>query len=171
MKPRLSQLAQIAEIIGAVAIVISLVYVGIEISENSRAVRSAMANQSTTAVSTWYTTLGSNEQASRVFHVGLAEPEQLSEEELAQFIYLAHGLMLEYQSAFYVSREGTLDLALQDSITKSLSASAHLAGFQLYWEQRAEIFYPEFRARVDKIIAAGPDNSAFLNLYKPHNRE
>lgn len=171
LKPQLSQLAHIAEVIGAAAIVVSLVYVGIEINENSRAVRSAMAKESTTAVSAWYTALGSNQQATHAFRVGMVEPEALSEEELAQFFYLAHGLMLEYQSLFYISREGTLDQALQDSITRTLSATAHLAGFQMYWKQRREIFYPEFRERVEEIIAAGPDSGEFQRLYTSPNSE
>jgi len=171
LKPRLSQIAHIAEVIGAAAIVVSLVYVGIEINENSRAVRSAMAKESTTAVSAWYTALGSNQQATHAFRVGLVEPEAISEDELAQFFYLAHGLMLEFQSAFYISQEGTLDQALQDSITRTLSATAHLAGFQMYWKQRAEIFYPEFRAHVEEIIAAGPDNGEFQELYTSPNSE
>jgi len=168
LKTKLSDLALVAEIISAAAIVISLVYVGVQINENSREVRSAMANETTAAVSAWYTSLGNNQQASRLFHVGLSRPEELADDDIAQFFYLAHGLMLEFQAAYYVSLEGTLDLALQDSITKTLSGSVQLPGFQMYWQQRRNLFYPEFRARVEAIIAAGPnsDNLDFQKLYE-----
>jgi len=159
----------IAELIGAIAIVVSLVYVGIQINENSHEVRSATAQQATSAIADWYTSLGNNQQSSRLFHFGIAKPEELSSEDLAQFIYLAHGLMLEYQAVYYVSREGTLDQALQESITKTLVATSHQPGFLLYWQQRRELFYPEYRAHVDEIIAIGPDPS-FSSLQKLYDR-
>jgi len=160
-------ISAIAELVGALAIVISLIYVGIQVNENSHEVRSATAQQATSAIADWYTSLGNNQQASRLFHLGMVNPEELSSEDLAQFIYLGHGLMLEYQAVYYVAREGTLDKALQESITKTLVAVAHQPGFLFFWQQRRELFYPEYRAHIDGIIAIGPDPSlsALQNLY------
>jgi hypothetical protein len=44
MKPKLSELASLAEVIGAIAVVISLVYVGAQARDTTRAVRSAAIN-------------------------------------------------------------------------------------------------------------------------------
>ena len=41
MKTKLSELASIAEIIGAFAVVISLIYVGVQVNDSAGAVRSA----------------------------------------------------------------------------------------------------------------------------------
>lgn len=156
----------VGEIIGAAAVIVSLIYVGIQIRANSRAVRSATANETTAAISAWYTAVGSSHQASRLFYTGLIRPEQLRDEELAQLVYLGHGLLLDYQAAFYVSREGTLDRALQESITKTIYGTAHLPGFKLIWQQRGELFHSEFRKYVDEIIRAGPRKSEFRSLYE-----
>ena len=156
----------IGEIIGAVAVIVSLIYVGIQIKENSRAVRSAMANETTAAISSWYSAIGNCQQSTRTFYVGLTRPEELQKEDLAQFFYLGHGLLLEYQAAYYISREGTLDLALQESITKTVYGTAHLPGFRMLWRQRRDLFHPEFRKHIDEIINTGPIESASRELYE-----
>ena len=44
MKTKLSDLASVAEIVGAFAVVISLLYVGIQVNDSTKAARSAAAN-------------------------------------------------------------------------------------------------------------------------------
>ena len=133
MKLKLSDMASIAEVIGAIAIVISLVYVGVQVNDSTRAVRSAAASDTSAAISSWYAEVGGNQQATQVFLDGITNPESLSREETAQYIYLLHGLMLEYQSAYYLSQERTLDVLLQESLTNTLAGVRDQAGFQMYW--------------------------------------
>jgi len=90
MKLRLSEIASVAEIVGAIAIVISLIYVGIEVKDSTRAVRSATANESIAAMSAWYLNVGSSEQASQMFFKGMTNPESLTREEKTQYIFLSH---------------------------------------------------------------------------------
>ena len=54
MKLKLSELASIAEIIGAFAVVISLIYVGVQVNDSAGAARSASANDANSAVQDWY---------------------------------------------------------------------------------------------------------------------
>lgn len=68
MKSKLGELANIAEIIGAFAVVVSLIYVGVQVSDSNRAVRSASVNDANVAVQNWYLTIGSDEQTSRVLY-------------------------------------------------------------------------------------------------------
>lgn len=53
MKLKLSEWANIAEIIGAFAVVISLIYVGIQVNDSAGAVRSDSANDANVALQKW----------------------------------------------------------------------------------------------------------------------
>ena len=64
MKSRLADLAHLAEIVGAFAVVVSLVYVGIQVNDGVGASRSASVNDANVALQSWYLEVGSNEQAS-----------------------------------------------------------------------------------------------------------
>jgi len=46
-------MASIAEIIGAFAVLLSLVYVGVQVNDSASAVRSASANDANAAVQNW----------------------------------------------------------------------------------------------------------------------
>ena len=109
MKLKLKDFASIAEVIGAIAIFISLIYVGIQVNDSTRAVRSATANELAASLTAGYIAVGIDPKASQVLLDGFTNPESLSREETAQFVYITHGLFLQYQAAYYLSQEGTLD--------------------------------------------------------------
>jgi hypothetical protein len=171
LKLKLSELANIAEVIGAFAVVISLVYVGVQVTDNTRAMRSATASATSDAISSWYGDLGGNLQASTIMLNGISNPKSLSREEMAQFIYLVHGLLLQYQYAYYLSREQTLDPGLQQSLTYNLLGVREQPGFVLFWQQRREVFEPGFRAFVDDLIETGETNRNFEGLYRQRDQE
>ena len=86
LKLKLSELASVAEIIGAIAIVVSLIYVGIQVNDSTRAVRSATANDTSAAISSWYADLGVDQHATHVVLEGFANPDSLTRDETGQFI-------------------------------------------------------------------------------------
>ena len=171
MKLKLSDMASVAEVIGAAAIVISLIYVGVQVSDSTRAVRSATANETASALSNWYGQLGTSEQASQVFINGITDPDSLSREELFQFVIQMHGLMLEYQAAYYLSQEGTLDTELQESITNTLLGVKDMPGFALYWEQRRDLFKPSYRDYIQELVTSGTTNTNMERIYQPRGSE
>ncbi|HEY5622265.1 MAG TPA: hypothetical protein VIV14_00795 [Gammaproteobacteria bacterium] len=167
MKLKLSEMASLAEIIGAVAIVVSLVYVGVQVNDSTRAVRSASANETAAAMSAWYAQLGTNEQASGIFINGMTNPESLSREEMFQFVVQLHGLMLGYQAAYYLSQEGTLDVELQESLTNTILGVRDLPGFAVYWGQRKDLFKASFRQYMENLFITGTTNTDMQRLYQP----
>jgi hypothetical protein len=130
MKLKLSDAASIAEVIGAVAVVVSLIYVGIQVEDSTRAVRSATANQTAGALSAWYLGIGGDKESSRIYQDGMIYPESLSREELFRYLFLVHAIMLELQATYYLAEEGTLNVELQESITNTLIAVKRPAGIQ-----------------------------------------
>ena len=167
MKLKLSDWANAAEIVGAVAIVVSLIYVGVQVDDSTRAMRSAAANDTASALSAWYAQLGTNAQASTVFLNAMTNPESLSREEMFQFVVQMHGLMMEYQAAYYLPQEGTLDEELQESITATLLGVRDMPGFAIYWQQRRGLFKPAYRDYVENLMATGTTNKDMEQLYQP----
>ena len=63
----LSDFASIAEVIGAVAVIVSLIFVGFQLRETARATRTATASAASASMSAWYTATGGSEQTSALF--------------------------------------------------------------------------------------------------------
>ena len=90
MKLKLAEYAHIAEIIGAFAIVISLIYVGAQVKDSASAVRAASANDVNVALQSWYLEIGTDQQTSELFYEALTSEEALSNEEEFQFLMMLH---------------------------------------------------------------------------------
>ena len=152
MNQKLSDWASIAEIVGGVAIVISLIYVGLQVSDSTRAVRSATANDAAAVTISWYLEVGSDAQRSEIFFNGITNIESLSPEETYQFTMMLHAVMLAFQNAYYLSQEGTLDPEVQQSMTNVILSAKDGPGFQYYWDVRGELFRSDFAAYVDELL-------------------
>ncbi len=165
----LEQLANIAEVIGVIVVAITLIFLTAQMRQNTRATRSATANESISTVTAWYREIGNSEQSSSLFYNAVADPESQTPEEWLQFVLNLHGLFLAFQNGFYLAREGTLDDRINQSLTEVIVAVKDQPGFQLFWRQRKAIFFPEFQDYVDTAMSS--DRRVSEGVFKDINPE
>lgn len=152
MKLKLSELANIAEVVGAFAVVVSLIYVGVQVNDSNSAVRSAAVNDANVAVQEWYMQIGSDMQTSRLFYKALMSNEALPNEDEFQFIMMFHGVFLAFQNSYLMSEEGTVDSELVDGLTGAILAVKDTPGLKRYWRQRRTTLHPRFVRYVDNLL-------------------
>jgi len=152
MKYNLKKTALLIEMIGGIAIIISLLFVGIQVRESSKATRSATAASTVSQVTSFYSDLGNNTEGSRIFYEFQMRPDSLNETELFQAMMNAHGIMLTIQNSYYLVEEGTLDEKIKQSLVASIIAVKDNPGFRLFWKTRKDLFFPEFQIYVEEII-------------------
>jgi uncharacterized membrane protein len=152
MKVRLKKIALLVEVLGGIAILISLVFVGIQLKENTKATRSSTATATIDTMTNWYVTMGANAETSASFYRFLANPESMTKEERIQHIYNFHGLFLAFQNSYYLSLEGTLDERIPKSLNQVIYGVKDQPGFKLYWKSRKSIFFEEYREYVDDLL-------------------
>ena len=138
-------ISAISDIVGAIAVVISLIYVAAQIRQNTRMMRSG-AKQSLTEATQGVIYKAMDNSAEFVKLVSGAEPE--SPEEDARMSLLTRAMMRGFESQCYQYESGLLEehewRALQTAI-KELSA---LPGFNRYWQQ----LRPHMSQRLQNII-------------------
>jgi len=152
MKMKLSELANVAEVIGAFAVVVSLIYVGVQVNDSNMAVRSASVNDANVAVQEWYMQIGSDEQTSRLFYNALMSEEVKSNEDEFQFIMMFHGVFLAFQNSYLMAEEGTIDAELVDGLTGAILTVKDTPGMKRYWRQRRTTLHPRFVRYVDDLL-------------------
>ena len=152
MKFNLSHMASIAEIIGAFAVVISLIYVGVQVNDSAIAVRSASANDANVALQNWYLHIGSDEQTSGLFYEGLTSKEPLPNKEEFQFLMMFHGAFLAMQNSYLLAEEGTIDIDLREALTSVLLGVKDTPGMRRYWQQRKSTLHSDFADYVDELL-------------------
>ena len=164
MNSRLSDLAHLAEIVGAFAVVVSLVYVGIQVNDGVGASRSASVNDANVALQSWYLEVGSDEQTSRLFYRGLLSEEALPNEEEFQFLMIFHGVFLAFQNSYWLAEEGTLDPELLEALTAAILGVKDTPGMQRYWRQRRSYLNASFGLYVDELLERETNTS--MDIYR-----
>ena len=107
-KLQLSEWAAFAEIIGTVGIVLSLVFVGIQVRDNTRATQAASFQAAAEFDHQLLLTVGSDPDTAVIFSAYVRAPETLSGAEELQGRYL-FGAMLRTMENFYIQNHlGTL---------------------------------------------------------------
>jgi len=164
VKSKLSDWSSIAEIIGAFAVVISLVYVGVQVNDSASAVRSAAANDANVSVQNWYLQVGSDPQTSELFYDGLVSEDPLSTHDEFQFLMMFHAAFLGFQNSFLIAEEGTIDVELRGALTGAIVLVKDLPGMRRFWRQRKSTFHSAFAAYVDGLI--DQDTISDMDMYR-----
>ncbi len=164
MKFKLSELASIAEIIGAFAVVISLIYVGVQVNDSAGAVRSASANDANVALQNWYLQIGSNQQTSELFYEALTSEEALSNQQEFQFLMMFHGIFLAFQNSYLLAEEGTIDVKLRDALTVAILRVKDLPGMKRYWRQRKSYLHSGFVDYVEQLLKQ--ESEVSVDIYR-----
>jgi hypothetical protein len=163
----LQDLASIAEIVGGIAVIVSLIYVGVQVNDNTAAIRSAAASDATTTMQSWYVEMGTNRQASDVWFNAMTSEEPLLPHDEFQFMMSMHVAILGMQNSYLLVEEGTLDTEFREAVTTAIVAVKDLPGMSRYWRQRRGFFHSGFAEYVDGLLARGAIET--LDIYKMSN--
>jgi hypothetical protein len=129
----LEDLGNIGEFVAAIAVIVSLVYLAVQIRQNTRTVRAstyqAVLDYSSRAVEL----VLANPHLERVYRVGRRDPSQLTEDERPQFRMLIAQFLTVYETMFLQYRCGILD---EEYWSRRLGALTNLfsqPGIREYW--------------------------------------
>ena len=153
----LDQIANIAEISAAALLIVSLIYVGIQIRQNTRSVRGTTLQMNTDFWGTLFLRLAEPEM-SRAYAAGMAGKPDIRPAHYIQFFFICRSMFLGLENQYYQFRQGVLDreiyFAYERSIQTQLLASP---GFRICWQQTRVACSPNFVAYVDSMIERTPE--------------
>jgi hypothetical protein len=96
----LNDLANLGQIIGALAVVISLIYVALQIRQNTNAIRSATAQTVHEHFANWYHLIAADAELAQIAANGLRDYASLSEKEKVRFVATFMSFLSYSQNAF-----------------------------------------------------------------------
>ena len=145
------------EIIGALAVVISLIYLAIQIRQGTRSIQSSTHQSNTALFSSMFLQLADPE-ISVAYAVGLTGSPEIKPRQYTQFFLLCRCLFASFENQYFQYRQGTLDedtyLGYERSICQQLLA---FRGFRIWWQQCRESFSTQFTDYIDQLIARTPE--------------
>ena len=145
----LTDLANLGQIIGAVAVVVSLIYVALQIRQNTNAIRSAAAQTVHEHFASWYCLVAADPELSQIVVNGLRDYSSLSEMQRARFIATYMAFVSYSQNAFLKWREGSLAPPLWMGWELVIMNLVCAPGGKAFWKDRGYMFGEEFRHYVE----------------------
>ena len=142
----LQELASIAEILGAVGVIGSLIFVGWQIRENTIATKAHIHEQVTQNYLSWLNSAIANPEA---YATGIRATEadfsNLSDREKTVFFGTALGFFKHFELMYVQNRKGIMDEEIWEAWRAYILMYFHQPGVQVWWKSRKEAFIPEFR--------------------------
>ena len=160
----LQDLGNVGELLGAVAVLISFIYLARQIRQNSRAARAATEQSISRA---WTSALSVPAQSSEnavVFYRGLRSPEDLSEGELMHFSLMLQLLFNQYEQAYLSYLEGSFSQRRWDRIDRAIGLYTTRPGFEYWWQRVGHLLTAEFREYLQRRTADGSGRAAQQGL-------
>ena len=154
----LQDLGNLGELISAIAVVISLAYLAVQIRQNTKTVRA----------STYQAVLDSSRSDNelilvyphleRVYRVGRRDPSALTDEERPLFRHLAAQLLQNHEMMFLQYQHGIIDEDLWRRRQVALRALVSQPGVRQWWagsESVRSAFDSEFQKLVESFLGNG----------------
>jgi hypothetical protein len=145
----LGDLANLGQVIGAIAVVVSLFYVAHQIRQNTNAVRSATAQAVHEHFAKWYQLVAADAELSKIVATGLRDYGSLSEQERVRFIATFMSFLSYSQNAFLKWREKLLAPPLWMGWELVIMNLVCAPGGKAFWKDRGYMFGEEFRRHVE----------------------
>ena len=142
----LAELGSLGEFLGGVAVVISLIYVGIQIKQNTTAVNSASVRATIEDANSWRTLLIEHPKIAELYRKGLTQPDSLDPVERLRFRMLLDSLFDTWTWTYQQQSNQGLH-------AKHVRGTLSRPGGARYWEQEKGRFELDFVRYIDGIGA------------------
>jgi len=139
------------ETVGLFAVVLSLIFLGVEVQQNSLLMRSQIRDSVTDKQIAFYSILGENADASEIISRGLLGSE-LSPAESSQFLHWSNAALRMWENEWFQYQNGLFD---EDEFTPRMEVwrgMTQFPGFRNMWNTRSNSYSPGFRDQMDRIL-------------------
>lgn len=107
----LAELANVGEVLGGLAVLVSLIYLIVEVRRSNRNARSDSAWNATLALAQLCEEIAATPQLAGVVMRSMepdANPDDLTPDEFSQMFFICRSVLFKYEGQWYLWREGSL---------------------------------------------------------------
>ena len=139
------------EAIGLIAVVLSLIFLAIEVQQNSLLMRSQIRDSVTDKQIAFYSILGANPEVSEIMIRALTG-EDLSNAESSQFLHWASASLRMWENEWFQYQNGLFaeeEFAPRMEVWRGMS---RFPGFRDLWNAQRNSYSPNFRNQMNAIL-------------------
>lgn len=140
------------DLAGGLAVLVGLIFVGLELRQNTSAVEAASLQNQTDASTNYLLLIAADEDLARIWMQAIRDPDQLSEIDALRYFLMSRSRWLRMQNAFQQWRRDALtdaDWSYYRSVVCGVDGSGN-ARFKNTWDQHRLELVQDFVAYVEE---------------------
>ncbi len=146
----LEDLGNIGEFVAAIAVVISLIYLAVQIRQNTRSVRASSYHAVVTNLSNISANIGHNAPVADLFVRGQTDLQALSPTEQRQFAFLVVSVFRNLEDIFYQFNQNMVDEVVWAGWKHRITRYFWQPGVQAWWPTWRDDCHPDFKEFLER---------------------
>lgn len=155
----LEQYAYLGQLVAAIAVVASLLFLGVQIRASSSAARQTASHTVLAGQAEVLRVISSSTEAGRIWRTGLQDISNLLPDERVRFNSTIRLLLLFWEEQYHLMQQGQLDEWLAHYLHSTLPEVLGSPGGSQYLRERGHWLHPTFRAFVERVVASNTSTS------------
>ena len=152
-------LGAIAELLGSVAVVVTLLFLLKQLKTNSVMIQNSTAQGAADAIAAWARQLTENPELYRIYRIGLKDDSELSREERGLFDLTLFQAFNSISSIYVQYKNGGCGEDRWESEMRVFAANFHTPGGRASWERQKHMLDINFQREIEKNFSAHDVNS------------
>jgi len=151
---KLSDWANLAEIVASVAVVLSLIYVGFQINQNTVAIQQESHQSVQEILQDIDLTLAVDTELLKVVMHAEKSPSEVTELQWRRFTHMAFPNIATWEFVYLARSEGAMTEAQWAAFNPYFTSLVCKAGYRRFWKENRPVFTPNFALHVDTVIGS-----------------
>ena len=140
----IQDLGSLGEFIAAVATVATLVYLAIQIRQNSQSVQTASEVSVSQKAADWLAQAVNDPSLGRIWDIAATDPDSLNEDEVRRFIWYVAEYFMLYEGQYSLYAKGYVSSRTWEAKAKILIGLLRNPLVSGWWDSEISAFTPEF---------------------------
>ena len=162
----LQTLANIGEIIGAVTVVLSLIYLAVQIRQSTQAQRTENYSRALDRLAAMQSSMSQDDEFSLMISIGAVDTKKLTPEERVRFTWSMYEAFGAFEFMFRASKTD----AISEEVWRRWSVAADwwltFPGVQTWWTSRPIPFTDSFTSFVESLLEDNPTDAESAQRYQ-----
>lgn len=141
----------VGEIVGALAVLVTLVYLAMQIRQNTKSVQAAAVDSANSQVSKIREVIFADADVANMYRRGNEDPASLSEDDTIRYRLLIHNIMLSLSNSITQASVSGLSESMTQVELPILGRVVGTAGGRWFWETYRDEFEESFRGTIDEL--------------------
>jgi hypothetical protein len=148
----LSDLASLGSFVSGLAVLISLIYLALQVRQTKRNQQIAIRHSRVSRIVELHVALADPGVADAWLR-GSGSPQEITQTELSQFTNLCRALFFHFEDSFYQREEGLLNDEAFETVVAGVRFSARSPGWRAAWRISRSNFGGRFLDFMDRVVA------------------